>query len=62
MNQFNVINNFIFINYMKILLFGSTGMLGNYVKLVLSKNYHVICINRNNIEKTYKIVKFINKK
>ena len=33
---------------MKILLFGSTGMLGNYVKLVLSKNYHVICINRNN--------------
>jgi dTDP-4-dehydrorhamnose reductase len=33
---------------MKILLFGSTGMLGNYVKLVLSKKYHVICINRNN--------------
>jgi dTDP-4-dehydrorhamnose reductase len=35
---------------MKILLFGSTGMLGNYVKLVLSKNYEIICINRNNYD------------
>ena len=31
---------------MKIYLFGSTGMLGRYIYLVLSKNYDVICINR----------------
>ena len=32
---------------MKIFLFGSSGMLGRYVYLVLSKHYNVICINRN---------------
>jgi dTDP-4-dehydrorhamnose reductase len=37
---------------MKILLFGSTGMLGNYVLNVLRVNYHVICITR----KEYDIV------
>jgi dTDP-4-dehydrorhamnose reductase len=31
---------------MKIILFGSTGMLGNYVHMVLSKTYDVRCINR----------------
>jgi len=31
---------------MKIILFGSTGMLGNYVRTVLSKTYYVRCINR----------------
>jgi len=31
---------------MKIYLFGSTGMLGNYVKIVLSNKFEVICITR----------------
>jgi len=31
---------------MKILLFGSTGMLGNYVFNVLKLDYQVICITR----------------
>ena len=29
-----------------IYLFGSTGMLGNYVKVLLSKTSNVICITR----------------
>ena len=29
-----------------IYLFGSTGMLGNYVKIILSKNYDIKCITR----------------
>jgi dTDP-4-dehydrorhamnose reductase len=37
---------------MKIFLFGSSGMLGRYVYLVLSKHYNVECINR----KQYDIV------
>ena len=37
---------------MKIMLFGSTGMLGNYVLNVLKNNYTVLCINKDvfNIE------------
>jgi dTDP-4-dehydrorhamnose reductase len=35
---------------MKILLFGSTGMLGCYVNLVLGKTYNVKCINRINYD------------
>lgn len=31
---------------MKIYLFGSTGMLGRYINLVLSKYYNIKCINR----------------
>lgn len=31
---------------MKIILFGSTGMLGNYVHTVLSRTYDIRCINR----------------
>lgn len=32
---------------MKILLFGSTGMLGNYVHNLLKDEYTIVCINRN---------------
>ena len=35
---------------MKIVIFGSTGMLGLYVYKVLYKNYEVICINRNEFD------------
>jgi dTDP-4-dehydrorhamnose reductase len=35
---------------MNILLFGSSGMLGNYVNNVLSKKYYVKCINRNDFD------------
>jgi dTDP-4-dehydrorhamnose reductase len=35
---------------MKILLFGSTGMLGKYVFNLLKKEYDVICINRENYD------------
>jgi dTDP-4-dehydrorhamnose reductase len=35
---------------MKILLFGSTGMLGNFVNNILNKNYCVICIKRDDYE------------
>jgi dTDP-4-dehydrorhamnose reductase len=35
---------------MKILIFGSTGMLGRYVYNILKNNYSVICINRNNFD------------
>ena len=34
----------------KIILFGSTGMLGRYVFNILEVNYEVICINRINYE------------
>lgn len=37
----------IILNNMSILLFGSTGMLGNYVLNVLRKKYNVICITRD---------------
>lgn len=32
---------------MKIILFGSTGMLGNYVKKYLSQFHEIVCINRD---------------
>ena len=35
---------------MKIILFGSTGMLGNYVLQVLSEKYQVFCITRNEFD------------
>jgi len=35
---------------MKILLFGSSGMLGNYVKNYLLTFYHVICITRSDFD------------
>jgi dTDP-4-dehydrorhamnose reductase len=35
---------------MKIILFGSSGMLGNYVYKVLSKKYNVICVNRKEFD------------
>jgi dTDP-4-dehydrorhamnose reductase len=35
---------------MKILLFGSTGMLGRYVFNILKNNYNVICIKRDNFD------------
>jgi dTDP-4-dehydrorhamnose reductase len=35
---------------MKILLFGSTGMLGKYVYLYLNEYYNIVCINRSNFE------------
>tara|TARA_B110000259_G_C14016757_1_gene401585 strand:+ start:1179 stop:2000 length:822 start_codon:yes stop_codon:yes gene_type:complete len=36
---------------MKIFLFGSTGMLGNYVfKYLSNHNKHIICINRNELD------------
>ena len=35
---------------MKIILFGSTGMLGNYVYNYLSKYHNIICINRNELD------------
>lgn len=35
---------------MKIILFGSTGMLGNYVKTFLSQFHEVTCIDRNNFD------------
>lgn len=31
---------------MKIILFGSTGMLGNYIHLVLKHSYNILCITR----------------
>ena len=34
----------------KIILFGSTGMLGKYIFNILSANYEVICINRTNYD------------
>ena len=33
-----------------IYLFGSSGMLGNYVKTILSKSYEIICYNRNDYD------------
>jgi dTDP-4-dehydrorhamnose reductase len=35
---------------MRILLFGSTGMLGNYVKSVFAKDHEVICVNRDSFD------------
>ena len=35
---------------MKIILFGSTGMLGNYVKNILNKNYEIISILRKDFD------------
>jgi len=35
------------VNRMKIILFGSTGMLGNYVDKYLSQYYSIIKINRD---------------
>ena len=35
---------------MKIYLFGSTGMIGRYVKMVLTLHYKVICIDRNDYD------------
>lgn len=35
---------------MKIVLFGSLGMLGNYVLRILKENYQVICINRDEFD------------
>lgn len=35
---------------MKIIIFGSTGMLGNYVKFYFQKHYDVITINRNELD------------
>jgi dTDP-4-dehydrorhamnose reductase len=35
---------------MKIVLFGSTGMLGNYVKKYLSQFHELICVNRNKFD------------
>ena len=35
---------------MKIILFGSTGMLGNYVLQLLSKKYQIICITRKEFD------------
>jgi len=35
---------------MKIIIFGSTGMLGNYVKLYLSKYYNILCIDRKDFD------------
>ncbi len=50
---------------MKIILFGSLGMLGNYVFNLLKDNYDVVCINRDmfNIEETdwKKLYDIINK-
>jgi dTDP-4-dehydrorhamnose reductase len=52
---------------MKIILFGSTGMLGNYVKSLLSHNFEVICILRNDFDiesndwdKLYEILKLVD--
>jgi dTDP-4-dehydrorhamnose reductase len=35
---------------MKIILFGSTGMLGNYVKKYLSQFHEIVCIDRNTFD------------
>ena len=35
---------------MKIYIFGSNGMLGNYVKIYLSKFYEVICLTRQDYD------------
>jgi dTDP-4-dehydrorhamnose reductase len=35
---------------MRVLLFGSTGMLGNYVKSVFTKVHAVICVNRDSFD------------
>ena len=36
---------------MKIIIFGSTGMLGNYVKTIfLKNNYNIVCIKRNDFD------------
>jgi dTDP-4-dehydrorhamnose reductase len=35
---------------MKIILFGSTGMLGNYVNKYLLSKYEIRCINRNHFD------------
>ena len=35
---------------MKIYLFGSTGMLGNYVRIVLSEKFEVKCITRDDFD------------
>ena len=35
---------------MKIILFGSTGMLGNYVRKILSEKLDVICIYREDFD------------
>jgi dTDP-4-dehydrorhamnose reductase len=52
---------------MKIILFGSTGMLGNYVKSLLSHNFEVVCILRNDFDvesgdwnKLYDILKYLD--
>lgn len=37
-------------NNMKIIVLGSTGMLGNYVDKYLSKKYEVICLNREKLD------------
>ena len=37
-------------NNMKIIVLGSTGMLGNYVDKYLSKKYEVICLNRDKLD------------
>jgi dTDP-4-dehydrorhamnose reductase len=35
---------------MKIILFGSTGMLGNYVKKYLSQFHNIVCVDRNTFD------------
>ena len=49
---------------MKIIFFGSTGMLGRYVNDILSKTYEIECVTRDifdiendNFEKLEKIIK-----
>ena len=32
---------------MKVYLFGSTGMLGNYVRILFQKDYNIECITRD---------------
>jgi len=45
---------------MKIILFGSTGMLGNYVHKVLSKTYDIRCVNRTQYDIVQDDVSILN--
>lgn len=52
---------------MKIILFGSTGMLGNYVRTWLANDFEIICILRNEFDiesndwdKLYEILKIVD--
>ena len=51
---------------MKILIFGSNGMLGTYLKNFLSKKYEVVAITRENIDLSKstekEILEFLSKK